>query len=328
MSVLQNEIPSSVIEAAVDWMVRLEAGDVDEALQLQFHQWLEADPGHRTAWNEISQSLTGFQQMQSLGYQHAGHASAVYQAISNKKISTQRRKFLRGGMAVVVLGAGTGYLVNRVTPLAHFNADYVTGTGERHSMMLADGTQVRLNARSALDVDFTHTQRVLRLHSGECLLEVASDAVRPLLLQTPHGVVHVVSGSHLLALVAAQQSVVMVQQQAVKLVNTEQQTLTLGHDEAAWFDAAHVQRKVSDFMARSAWIHGMLDVRNQSLAEVVESLRAYHHGWIRVSPRAASLRVFGMFRLDDVGQALYSLQAVLPITIKRYGNVLTMIDLL
>ncbi|MCB5190932.1 FecR domain-containing protein [Methylobacillus arboreus] len=328
MSQPLGTIPPSATEAAVDWLVRLSSGAADDSLQVQFRHWLEADAVHQAAWAALSRSMAGFDELHHLTHQKSGQTKAVHQALSSSKISMQRRKFLGKGVAVVVMGVGTGYLANRFTPLAHFTADYVTATGERRNITLADGSRVQINARSALDIRYTDKERLLQLHAGECMVEVASDPLRPLLLQTPHGVLEAKGGCRLLAGLEGGRSFAMVQQGALNLVSRQGSQAIMEAGEAAWFDKQAIERKAANIAARAAWIHGMLDVRDQSLAEVVESLRVYHRGWIRVSPQAASLRVFGMFRLDDIGQALYSLQAVLPVSIRRYGNLLTMIDLI
>lgn len=324
----QQALSREAIEAAVDWLVKLSSGAVSDEVNTQFQSWLDADTHHQAAWQQLAQSMTGFEQVHHLTNRQAGHANAVRQALAGH-VSAERRHFMKGGATVVALGLGTGYLTNRVTPLTHITSDHVTPTGERKDIALADGTRMRLNARSALDIDFSEKQRVLTLHQGACIVDVAPDALRPLLLRTVHGVVHATGGCRMLAGISGGQSYAMVQQQSLVVapLHYREAVLTSGEAMAAWFDQHALILKPANVNASMAWEHGLLDVRDQSLEEVVESLRAYHAGWIRLSPRAAGLRVFGMFQLDDVGQAMHALQAILPVSIRRYGNLLTMIDL-
>lgn len=325
----QQSLSHEAIEAAVDWLVKLSSGAVSDEVSTQFQSWLDADTHHQAAWQQLAQSMSGFEQVQHLTNRQAGHANAVRQALAGKHVSAERRHFLKGGAAVIALGLGTAYLTNRVTPLTHSMSDHVTPTGERKDIALADGTRVQLNARSALDIDFSEKQRVLTLHQGACIVDVAPDALRPLLLRTVHGVVHATGGCRMLAGISDRQSYAMVQQQSLVVapLHHREAVLTSSEAVAAWFDQHTLMLKPANVKASMAWEHGMLDVRDQSLEEVVESLRAYHAGWIRLSPRAAGLRVFGMFQLDDIGQVMHALQSILPISIRRYGNLLTMIDL-
>ena len=62
---------------------------------------------------------------------------------------------------------------------------------------------------------------------------------------------------------------------------------------------------------------GLLEVRNQALAEGLDALRAYRSGVLRVDPAVAGLRVSGLFRLDDSDQALDALARTLPIRVAR-----------
>ena len=52
--------------------------------------------------------------------------------------------------------------------LGRWTADLSTGTGETRESLLSDGSQVWLNALSALNVRFDTTQRLLLLRPGKC----------------------------------------------------------------------------------------------------------------------------------------------------------------
>lgn len=56
--------------------------------------------------------------------------------------------------------------------------------------------------------------------------------------------------------------------------------------------------------AQASWRQGMRSVRDARLDEVLEQLRAYQPGLIRVSPETAALRVFGVFSLDEPRRTL------------------------
>lgn len=324
----QPAFSHETLDAAVDWLVKLSSGAVSDELNAQFQLWLDADIHHAMAWQQLTQSMSGFEQVQHLAGRQEEHVHAVRQVLSGKPLA-DRRHFLKSGAAVVALGLGTAYLANRVTPLSYIMSDHVTSTGERQEIALADGTRVKLNARSALDVDFSEKQRVLTLHQGACIVDVAPDALRPLLLRTVHGLVRAGGGCRMLAGISGGQTYAMVQQQSLVVAPLHQPEAVLSSSEAvaAWFDQHALMLKPANVNASMAWEHGMLDVRDQRLEEVVESLRAYHAGWIRLAPRAAGLRVFGMFQLDDIGQVMHALQSILPISIRRYGSLVTMIDL-
>lgn len=78
---------------------------------------------------------------------------------------------------------------------------------------------------------------------------------------------------------------------------------------------------------RVDWLDGCIDVRNEPLGELIELLRPYRSGLLRISPEAARVRVYGVFPLDDSDQVLRSLGETLPIQVTRYGFWLTRIEL-
>ena len=63
----------------------------------------------------------------------------------------------------------------RYTPLPHavaaLRADHHTSTGQRQRLVLADGSRVWLNTRSALDVDYRRQERRLIVLDGEILVQ-------------------------------------------------------------------------------------------------------------------------------------------------------------
>jgi transmembrane sensor len=88
----------------------------------------------------------------------------------------------------------------------------------------------------------------------------------------------------------------------------------LGQPDAALADAA-------------AWHDGMLVVHDEPLGAVVDALRPYRRGIIRITPEAARLRVLGAFPLDDIPRTLESLRQTLPISISAVGGWFVSIDL-
>jgi transmembrane sensor len=64
----------------------------------------------------------------------------------------------------------------------------------------------------------------------------------------------------------------------------------------------------------------------QPLSEVVQALRPYRHGFIRISPAAARLQVLGAFPLDDSDRVLDALEQTLPIRVTRHGGWLVSIE--
>jgi transmembrane sensor len=209
-------------------------------------------------------------------------------------------------------------------PLQGLLSDAYSGTAERRTLSLPDGSLLTLNARTAVDIHFSASLRSLHLLQGELCVQVAADNRRPLEVLTAQGSVRAL-GTRFSVRQMAEDSLVGVQQHCVQVTNRSGQQALVSSGQALRFASDRLLLLSGDQSHVDAWMRGRLDVENESLGTVVDALRPYRQGLLRISRAAAQLRVFGVFSLDDSDRALQSLAQVLPITVNQYGP-LTLID--
>lgn len=317
-----RQVAHDPMDHAIDWMVLLESGQASAADRVRFSTWIDDDPRHAQAWQTVTGAVSGALDPVR-GPQSTAASAALRQPIS-------RRKWLLGAGALLLAGGGA-WVANRRTPLATLTADLRTDTAERRRYDLDDGSALTLNARSAADLDFNDAERRIWLRTGALLANVGDDAhrkpPRPFIVATTHGEVH--------ARPTAGASFAVQRDETGSLVTALRQTVDVWHQGTRLaLDAGASLRLTSDGPDniqpnnawRAAWQDGMLVVRDEPLADVIDALRAYRSGWIRVSPQAAQLRVLGAFPLDDTDAALDSLAQTLPITVRRHGSWLATLD--
>jgi len=312
-------------EQAIEWMVLFRSGDATPEDYQRFSAWSAADPRNAQIWERMQGVLQrSFAPVREVNQRTPGQAEAVERIVLRPASSPARRKVLRGALVFAATGIATGMLVNRSLPLAALRADLRTGTGQRKSFTLPDGSTLVLNARSAADIDFSHGMRRVRLHQGELIATVVADASRPFVIETEHGTAQAL-GTKFLVRRETEQTLALVLEHSIRISNgAQEQVLRTG--ELAWFNADGITRVAGDSSARAAWADGMLVANDETLAAVIDALRAYRKGFIRVSPAAARLRVLGAFPLDDTDNVLRSLEQTMPISVRNFGNVLVMID--
>lgn len=322
------------LTAAVDWQVRLTSGSASAGEREAFARWLAADARHAAAWQRVQGVLAGpVEQIQRIDQRHPGQLPAVHQSLATAPapVSRQRRSLLGGSTLLLATSVGAGYLAHRSQPLGELLADVHTGTAETRHTLLPDGSTLDLNARSAADLHFDPARRLVRLRSGELLVQVASDAAaasalpRPFVVQTRHGTAQAL-GTRYLVRQEAERSLVVALQHGVALQTGDGVQRTLHEGQAAWLDGQHIAMANERLAHRASWTEGILDVRDEPLGDVVAALAAWRKGLLRVSPVAARLRVFGVFRLNDTTQALQALVDTQPIRVTSYGPLLTLID--
>ncbi|TBV10461.1 FecR domain-containing protein [Stutzerimonas kirkiae] len=313
-------------EAAIDWMLRLGSGTAGAEEHLAFERWLSADPRHRAAWERLQGGIApAMDRLADAESRHPGQLQTATRLLRQSGISASRRKLLRDGGALALLLGASGLLVTqRDRPLNGLLADISSRTGERKRLRLDDGSQLVLDARTVVDLAFDRQQRLLRLRQGALLIDVASDTRRPLIVETAEGLVRAL-GTRFSVRQTPGHSLVEVQRHSVAITTRNGQRTLLESGQAVDFESDRLT-PLGASSRLSAWVDGQLEVSDQPLAEVIDNLRPYHRGLLRLSPAAAELRVFGVFPLDDVPRSLQALKDILPIHVRHYGP-LTLIDL-
>lgn len=303
-------------EQAIDWMVRLRAGHADAELQRQLDAWLASDPAHAEAWARLQRGLgSPYDRLRRL----PGASELLLRQHGG------RRDLLRGLAGLGLLGAGL-WLGARSTPGRALLADLRTGTGERRDFVLADGSHLYLNAESAVDIAFDASQRLILLRRGELVVQVAADAARPFVVRTAQGEARALGTRFLVRQEAADTRVVVLEHSVRVSLPGRRDWRDLREGEGALLQADGIQ-PLRGQARRADWLSGQLSVADEPLEAVIDALRPYLRGYIRVEPRARQLRVQGVFPLDQPARALAALGETLPLRIERYGPWLTLVGL-
>ncbi|MES2612845.1 MAG: FecR domain-containing protein [Pseudomonadota bacterium] len=329
MSASGPTFTQEVLAAAVDWQVRLTSGSAAADEHEAFARWLAADACHQAAWQRVQGVLAEpVRQIHGIDQRNPGQLPAVHRSLASR----QRRNIVGGSAMLLLASVGAGYLAHRSQPLDELLADLHTGTAETRHTVLPDGTGLDLNARSAADIRFGADRRLVQLRAGELLVRVAREPgaaglpARPFVVQTRHGTAQAM-GTRYLVRQEMERSLVVVLEHSVALQAGNGAQRVLREGQAAWMDGQRIEMVEQRMAHQASWTEGVLDVRDEPLGDVVAALGAWRKGLVRISPAAARLRVFGVFRLSDTGQALQALVDTQPITVTSYGPMLTLIDL-
>jgi transmembrane sensor len=167
----------------------------------------------------------------------------------------------------------------------------------------------------------------VHLRQGALIAQVPAGS--PFTVQTRHGRTQVPAAQGARFMVRLQEERTQVAALAHDVVlHTRLDTQSpLRAGASAWMDGAAISGALARAEAAAAWQSGMLAVDDWPLDSVVEALRPYRPGLLRVAPAAARLRVLGTFALDDTDRALQALTSSLPIRVTRYrGGWLTLIE--
>lgn len=302
------------IKQAIDWVARQRSGDMSEADQQHFQQWLMSREENRDAWHQLEQRL---------GTIFSDLPETSHQVLS--KAGRSRRDLLRGALGLAGVGLG-GWWLQRAGLLPGLGSDLQSGFAERRAFVLQDGSRVVLNALSRVDLAMAARERRLILREGALSIQVSSDPLRPLIVQTAFGEIRAL-GTRFTVTARERGVHVWVQESRVQLTAPSGARLELAAGQGALLGESGMRPLDPRQAGEGAWEDGVLEVHDQPLGEVVEALRPYRRGILRISPQAYELRVSGVFPLDNSDQALRSLQEVLPIKVEGHFNWWTQVSL-
>ncbi len=298
----------TVKQQALEWQVVLWSGEVTKQEEAAFNTWLEENKEHKRAWEwlqSVNQPLDQVSDHIARRVLRQGHTSL------------QRRKIL---FSLGLLGSlsAIAYGVQRAEPWQIMLADESTKIGERRTVTLSDGTRLTLNTDTAVDIDYTHSQRKLHLHRGELMITTGADVLsRPFTVMTDAGAVQPIGTRFSVRRLndSSRQTQVRVYMGGVQIVSNSGQKHQLNANQEQVFSAHQIQPSQKLEPNSQLWEQGKLIVERETLANVIAELRRYRPGIIRCDPAVRGLIVSGVYPLDDTDAILQSLVRGLPITI-------------
>lgn len=320
------DIPDAILDQAVEWLVKLRSGippaEGQTPLETRIAGWRAAHPLHELAWQELQASEAAFQRLGPLPLSPKQVIGALDTVHDGRRQQERRRRTLQL-LGLGALGIGVGALTAGSTrtfdTLAQLGADYTTGTGERRTITLADGTIVKLNTNTALDVHYDASQRLLALRRGEIFINTGKDATRPFWIQTGHARLQAL-GTQFLVRQTGDATQLAVTEGRVAIYTEEHLQAVASPGDIFTVDAVHgaIKQVASEAdMDPAGWVDNALVVKRMPLGRFINELARYRRGWLRCDPAVADLLVSGVFQIDNTDLALESLARSLPIRVEK-----------
>ncbi len=304
-------LKNHTLQAAALWSVRLRDG---QACPQALAQWRAAHPEHELAWLKISQLEAQLNDLQN--------APASTTRLALNRSGPSRRQLL-STLASLGIAAPAAWLA--WPSIQHWRSDFHTAKGEIQRFTLADGSELRLNSDSAVDVQYSQHQRQLILQRGELMIRTAADP-RPLSVRTPHGR-FVALGTHFSVRLQAHASQLALSSGQIAIENRHGQRLKIAQPgDVLLLDGEHVRPQISTGIEPNAWQMQRLVLDNARLDDVLTELSRHRLGWLRCDPSAAALKVSGVFVLGDSNQLLTTLAKALPIHIRYRSEYWVMVE--
>lgn len=311
---------------ASEWLARLN-GPYDERDRAAFERWYRACPDHAHAYDHVAAVF------EAAGKLRRPHASDAGADAPRRRIGAPLRYAVAAAAVGVILLAFVLLSARTTSPLTDPSQQFAAfaAEGERRRIELADGSEVLLAPRSALEVALGSAERRLHLVRGEASFSVAHER-RPFIVVAQSTEV-VARGTRFVVRLAGDTTTVSLiegqvdvfhpasgpadRRRVTRLRPGERLVLDLPRDRpAAAVAAQHPQARQSPVRA------AMLEFDDTPLRDAVEQVNRHAATQIRLAPSLGGLRVTGAFRAGDARGFAESVAAAFGIEVEqaRDGN--------
>jgi transmembrane sensor len=307
-------------EQARNWWVRVNGGNMDAIEQSRLQTWLNANPLHQSAFEDINSLWRELDGIKDL-------ISDVIPVTKPKPRRTERWQWSLPALAACLL-------VSVLYPTASIKlrADESTGIAETRTVQLADGSSVEMNSESALSINLTPTTRELNLLQGEAQFKVSPDPNRPFQVRAGKGVVTAlgtvfnVRHSNKNVEVSVTEHSVAVKLDGNPATQTSETIVAQGQQVAYNNENGLSSVKTVDTRIATAWQRGKLEFQDKPLGEVIAELNHYHRGYFVVAdPAIAQRRVNGVFNTDNPIAALNAIEKFQHLRSNRLSHYLVLL---
>lgn len=323
------EDESHLRQVVLEWFVRRGREDWRPSDEREFQAWLGADARNREAygrWEARWQALDAIPPETVAGWRSgfAGNPQAP-----------ARRGFLRPAFALAAAGMaiGGGYLGwshLRAQPV--FEQSFATRRGQQLEAPLPDGSLLRLDTATRVEVRLFRDRREVTLIDGQAVFAVKPDAARPFDVLAGPLQVRVVGTRfavrHTPGMQGADGARVSVEEGKVRVTGRsaalrgEEVFLTAGQQVES--DARGVLSAVAAVPGEgiAPWREHRLSFVDMPLSRALAELERYGStGLVVNDPAVAGLRLSGTFDPRDVRTLRRALASALPVRLKETGGV-------
>lgn len=331
----EQSINHEILIEAAEWLTRLRSNEFTEHDQINLNQWKTQSAMHQSAWQRAEMVLGTFNNVPSL----------LGRNTLSQVDNVGRRRAIKH-LALVLMVTPAVWLTYQQLPHQQkawqkWQSDLRTATGEIKSETLIDGTQLVLNTNSAVNINFSATERRITLLAGEVIFTTGSDTTekkattgeatnknltssvsalkRPFIVNTLQGDMLALGtrfSVRQLDTAAKNVTQLAVFEGAVEiqLVGSAARIIVQAGEQRL-FSTTQIQPSQAVSQDIILWEKGMLLAKNMPLAELISELSRYRRGVLRCDASVANLIVSGAFNITDVQASLDLLQKTLPIKI-------------
>lgn len=304
----------SLEREALDWLLRITAGNATVRELSEFEAWRRQSKAHAEAHRR---ALRLWQKLEVAGREVA--TTPDRGKIAGRSVpatfAVGRRALLTYGLATAATAAA-GVMVLRPPlglwpSLSDLLADYHTAAGERRSVTVTENVSAELNTRTSIGRRSLAQGEAIELIAGEVAVSSACSADRPFIVLAGGGQTR---SSRAKFDVRYDGDVVRVTclDGAVQIEQAGATAVLQGSQQAYYSDRGISPATTIDPAIVTAWQQGLLIFRDEELSYVIKEVNRYWAGRIIVlDPGLGRRRVTARVELARIGEVISYVQTVL-----------------
>lgn len=309
-----NEPSAEVLDAAIQWAIRLRFNAANAEACEQCACWRGAHPSHELAWQRL-QWMCGAVCSLPEGVAARGVTEALAVARNGR-----RRHF---GLLLAALTL-TPLLAGRWAADEGGGSDVLltTAPGDFRVVALPGGGSLRLNTNTAVRLAANAFGECIDLLRGEIFVTSASagsSASTPLQVRCAFGRVFSSGGAGFAVRLETQHALVHVSVGEVlvqeRMAGNEAPEMAVRAGECYELGGVGFAPAPHGALDPLGWLDRVVAARSMDLASFAAELSRYRHAQVSVAPEIRNLVVSGVFQVGDVAATLNLLTRLLPVRI-------------
>ena len=336
-----QQFVEDIDDVAGFWLVRLESPDCTPQDRVAFEKWKRESPLHEQAYENLRAGNSVMDQLLDAPDLLAMAEAARLETEPPFWRQTSFRVPAIAASLILAVGLPAAFVMNGLSPDEPILADagvkaYETAIGELSTVYLADGTEVKLNTDTRIEVRFSAEERLVDLTRGQGYFTVAKDPLRPFVVEAgDRRVIALGTEFDVRYRTESQVEVTLVE----GLVNVDLVPVDLldnapNHEESVETVSLQPGERLAasptrtptitkpNVIEETSWTYGKLVFRDRALSDVVRELNRYSIQKIALSddPRLDALVVSGVFKSGRASTFVTALEAMHPLKAERTGR--------
>lgn len=340
---------AKIIREACDWLARIDSAELSISETEELNIWISQSENHKS---ELARLANIWDSIEAAELTDTLLEADAEQENTQLEIAKRSRsgafKFIISAAAclLVCLSVGLFTHFHNLSQFKSTNGKYTTDIGGQQTVILADGSQIKLNTNTLIEVNYYDGKRNIHLYKGEAHFDVAHDPDKPFTVKARKGDVRAL-GTVFSVRVKNDRVNVIVEEGKVRIRANEgldyfENDLSQITEEKSEEEKSEeknvivvasagknvvfgeqeiesiVQEEKEEIERKFSWQQGMLAFDDEPLSDVIEEVSRYTSNKIIIAePSIRSLRVGGYYPIGKIQAIFDALELNLGLQIKQ-----------